>query len=741
MELNSAQMAAVSHDTTPLFVLAGAGTGKTAVLTARIASLLQRGVCLPNEILAVTFTNKAARSLQMRLLNQIGPDANKCSVGTFHRIAGVLLRKDAALLGLGRDYVIYDTADQVQVIKACLKQQGLDPKVVSPKSVLHHIESWKNQGLLPIMLTPQQVPYEQRNSLALYAMYQATCRAANGVDFNDLLLLVVQLLQQFPQALNYWRQRWRCILVDEYQDTNMLQYKFLKALVTSSHSITVVGDDDQAIYGWRGAKIEHILRFEQDFPPATLIRLERSYRCCEHILQSANELIAHNLQRKGKTLYGNGQAGDKLRIVTYPTERDEAIGTVARLRKAQQAGLAWGEMAILMRTNAQARPIEEALQRAGIPYVVVGGMRFYDRKEMKDMLALLRILHQPHSDVDLLRIMGLFGIGIGARTVALLQQHSMSQGQSLWTTLRQALPETLFPRRAITVLERFTAWCTALQEQVTEVSLSQLFATCLQYTGYLERLREADRQDDGDRVEHVLSLQRSIQDYEMLQEQPSLQRFLEDIALATDVADMARNPEQHPLTLLTLHAAKGLEFTNVWLIGMEEGLLPHERSLQQIATLEEERRLCYVGMTRAKQQLTLSWVQVRSSYGMPQVTMPSRFLQELPAACCQEESELGVQLPWTEPMATDEPQAWSARPTQSNRQQVRTSRELTAASTEQSELGAVVQHATFGMGKIIAQQGSGKEKIYTIDFASHGKKTVVARFVIVTAQHGSPSAS
>ena len=712
--LNAPQRQAVLHGDTPLLVLAGAGTGKTSVITHRMAHLIHGRRIQPGRILAVTFTNKAAREMRARAAKLSQLPEGALDIGTFHRICGRLLRRYGSRLGLDASFVIYDADDQLALVKRCLAELKLDPQAVNPRAVRGRLEQWKNLGQLPADVVPSTLQPLDRHALAVYKIYQERSLQANAVDFSDMLLHTVTLLKGDPWVLQELQGRWTHVLVDEYQDTNAVQYNLLRLLVTPQHSLTVVGDDDQSIYRWRGADIGNILRFERDFPGAEVIRLEQNYRSTQTILDAANHVIAHNAARKGKTLFSEGARGTQIAVRVYNTERDEGEAVGDAIAAALSDGLSPSDVAVLYRTNAQSRPIEEALRRRRLPYAIYGGLRFYDRKEVKDALSYLRLLVNPRSTMDFIRVVNTPTRGLGKTSLDKLSALAADAQTSLMEASRMALraPGTVGGKARsglstfVALIDRFAA---AVQQGE---ALGRLLEGLLEDSGYLRSLR-AEGEEGEDRIDNLKELVAALDEYCELEAEPSLAGFLEDVALSTDVDGLAAETGQ--IALMTLHSAKGLEFPMVLMPGMEEGLFPHSRSLDDRPGLEEERRLCYVGITRAMRLLMLSAARVRVVFGQPQANPLSRFLSELPEGLLDAR---GMAPPSRAGLTHVD---FAASP-----DDLPVSRSVGNGAFAP---GTRVVHATFGEGRVLNSDGEGPKQKLTIDFPGVGKKVIVARFV------------
>ena len=548
-----------------------------------------------------------------------GLDPRGLDIGTFHGMCGRMLRRFGYRLGLTPGFVIYDESDQLQLIRQCLQALNLDAQVFAPQAIRAAIERWKNRGETPSEATASGFDLVQKKALEVYRLYEKLCLQANAVDFGDLLLHTVTLLKTDPEVRTALQARWSHVLVDEYQDTNHVQYLLLEHLVTEAHSLTVVGDDDQSIYRWRGADIGNILRFERDFPGAEVIRLEQNYRSTRTILQAANAVIAHNVARKGKTLFTEGEAGEKLELRLYPTERDEGEGVASLIEAALAADKTPSDLAVLYRINAQSRPLEDALRRRRIPYAVFGGVRFYDRREIKDALAYLRLLANPRSDVDFLRAVAAPARGVGKTSLERLDALARRHGLSYYEAAARvaAGEDEAVTGRAKKGLVEFVSLLTRLGAEQGREPLGRYVERVLLETGYVAALEAERTGDAADRLENLAELVAAVDEYAGLTPEPTLAGFLEEAALATDVD--ALREEGGQVSLMSLHTAKGLEFDRVFLTGLEEGLFPHSRSLDDRAALEEERRLCYVGLTRARERVHLSAAQVRAVFGEPRL--------------------------------------------------------------------------------------------------------------------------
>jgi DNA helicase-2/ATP-dependent DNA helicase PcrA len=625
-DLNPAQREAVLATEGPVLVVAGAGSGKTRVLTHRIAHLVSTCGVKPQEVLAITFTNKAAGEMRERLEHILGDVAPRMWVMTFHAACGRILRREAPRLGYRSNLTIYDQADQVRLVKQCLEELERDPKRFVPRGIHSQISMAKNQLIGPDEYKARVASFYDQTVADAYALYQRRLHSSNAVDFDDLLMLTVEVLERFPEALMRWQKAFRYVLVDEYQDTNHAQYRLLQLLAGRHRNVFAVGDPDQSIYAFRGADIRNILEFERDFGGGRLIALEQNYRSTNSILRAANSLITHNRERKPKNLWSELGDGDPVRVVEVEDEHAEARFVAAEVASLIEEGYAGSELAVFYRTNAQSRVLEDVLVRQEIPYQVIGGPKFYERAEIKDAIGYLQVIDNAYDAVSLTRIANRPRRGIGDASLARLQTFADAQGVSLWEALERA-DEAGVGAAPLKAVERFRTLMQSSMAGALELSVPELLERVLEKSGYLESL-EAERTVEAQgRIENLLELVGVAREYQERAEEPGLSEFLQQISLYSDQDDLSA--ERSLVSLMTLHNAKGLEFRAVFLIGMEEGVFPHSRSLEEQG-LEEERRLAYVGLTRAKERLTLSHAASRSLWGARGYNLPSRFLDELP---------------------------------------------------------------------------------------------------------------
>lgn len=719
--LNKEQQQAVQHTEGPLLILAGAGSGKTKVLTVRIAHLLAQGVN-PYEILAITFTNKAAKEMKSRVEGLVGDVANRIWLSTFHSFCAKFLRFELDnFLGYNSNFTIYDTSDSQAVIKAALKALNLDDKYYPVGAMIGAISDAKNKLLFASDFRKQARDFYQQKVADVYEYYERELRKNNALDFDDLLLVAVKLLQSNEAVLDKYSKRFRYVMIDEYQDTNHAQYLLAKLLASHWKNIAVVGDADQSIYAWRGADIQNILDFEKDYPNCTSIKLEQNYRSTKIILDAANAVIENNEGRPKKNLWTDKTEGAKIQHFTAQSEHEEAafIGdTIAK--KHDIHGVPYGDMAILYRTNAQSRVLEEALIKRALPYIMVGGTKFYDRKEIKDVLAYLRVLYNPFDDLSLLRIINVPKRSIGATTVAKLQDYARANGTSLFMTLTQLHLVDTIKGKTKEKLEEFGILIFTLVAEMEDKTVLDILESILDRTGYLAQLEESTDPQDQARAENIGELLSVAKDFQDTNPTGTVEDFLEQVALVNDVDSFEQ--EESKVTLMTLHAAKGLEFPIVFLGGLEEGLFPHSRTLMNPEEIEEERRLAYVGITRAEKELYISNATTRTVFGRTSSYLPSRFIDEIP-----EELVDGLRAKRKVPddIKRHVPQHMSV-----------TSRPVTKPIVRNEviadwKIGDTAIHSKWGNGKVINVAGEGAGMKLTIEFPTQGVRVVMAKFAPV----------
>lgn len=719
--LNKEQQQAVQHTEGPLLILAGAGSGKTKVLTVRIAHLLAQGVN-PYEILAITFTNKAAKEMKSRVEGLVGDVANRIWLSTFHSFCAKFLRFELDnFLGYNSNFTIYDTSDSQAVIKAALKALNLDDKYYPVGAMIGAISDAKNKLLFASDFRKQARDFYQQKVADVYEYYERELRKNNALDFDDLLLVAVKLLQSNEAVLDKYSKRFRYVMIDEYQDTNHAQYLLAKLLASHWKNIAVVGDADQSIYAWRGADIQNILDFEKDYPNCTSIKLEQNYRSTKIILDAANAVIENNEGRPKKNLWTDKTEGAKIQHFTAQSEHEEAafIGdTIAK--KHDIHGVPYGDMAILYRTNAQSRVLEEALIKRALPYTMVGGTKFYDRKEIKDVLAYLRVLYNPFDDLSLLRIINVPKRSIGATTVAKLQDYARANGTSLFMTLTQLHLVDTIKGKTKEKLEEFGILIFTLVAEMEDKTVLDILEAILDRTAYLAQLEESTDPQDQARAENIGELLSVAKDFQDTNPTGTVEDFLEQVALVNDVDSFEQ--EESKVTLMTLHAAKGLEFPIVFLGGLEEGLFPHSRTLMNPEEIEEERRLAYVGITRAEKELYISNATTRTVFGRTSSYLPSRFIDEIP-----EELVDGLRAKRKVPddIKRHVPQHMSV-----------TSRPVTKPIVRNEviadwKVGDTAIHSKWGNGKVINVAGEGAGMKLTIEFPTQGVRVVMAKFAPV----------
>lgn len=720
--LNDRQCEAVKHTEGPLLITAGAGSGKTKVLTCRIAHLLELGVA-PYRILAITFTNKAAKEMKERVTNLVGAQADSIWLSTFHSFCAKLLRFEVdGFHGYTRNFTIYDSSDQLVLVKDCLKKLNLDDKQFMPRSVLGTISSAKNVLMDAKAFAAKASDFYEQKVADVYALYQEKLRENNAVDFDDLLFLAVRLLQEKEDVREKYQSRFQYILVDEYQDTNHAQYALTKILAARWRNICVVGDADQSIYAWRGADIRNIIDFTRDYPDAASIKLEQNYRSTKTILHAANAVIDNNESRPKKTLWTENPAGNKIIHYQAQTEHDEAdyiAGVIYNRHEISHEP--YGDMVILFRTNAQSRVLEEKLMRYAIPYTMVGGTKFYDRKEIKDVLAYLRLLYNPEDSLSLTRIINVPKRNIGATTMEHVAAYAEEQGISLFEAL-SSTDEIPVTKRARTSLENFAAMIFDLLNDIEGKDVLSLIETVIKQTGYGDMLdKEAEHDPQGEsRKENVGEFLSVAKDYMDSNPDGNLQDFLENVALVSDVDDFESSDSK--VTLMTLHAAKGLEFPVVFLTGLDEGLFPHSRTLLDPSQVEEERRLAYVGITRAERQLYVTNATTRTMYGRISAYMPSRFLAEIPPQLMEDYHRKSA-MPQSRTTAVPGKQRVSilTKP-------VASSLPKKHAVTDTFAKGDKVRHKIWGIGTVLDVIGEGTNMQMKIQFPTKGVRQVVVKY-------------
>ncbi|MFL5894304.1 MAG: ATP-dependent helicase [Thermoleophilaceae bacterium] len=702
--LNEPQRQAVLHEHGPLLVLAGAGSGKTRVLTHRIAYLIRTGKARPGEILAITFTNKAAQEMRERVEMLVGPRTRAMWVMTFHSANARILRAEADKLGYTRNFTIYDESDSLRLVKRCAEELDIDTKRYAPRGIRRQISDAKNQMLDAAGYREKVSSFFEQTAADVYDLYERRIHTMNAMDFDDLLLRSVNLFELYPEVRERYANQFRNILVDEYQDTNRTQYRWLELLAEDHRNLMVVGDEDQSVYAFRGADIRNILDFQKDFADAEVIRLEQNYRSTQRVLSVANAVIAHNRQRLGKNLWTDVGEGDLPIIRELEDEHGEARYVAGEIERLVDEGMSRDEVAVFYRTNAQSRVLEDTLVRYGVSYQVIGGTKFYDRAEIKDALAYLTWLTNPSDAVAFGRIVNSPKRGIGDTTQARILSHANTVGEQVWEI---ALRPDIVPglgTAAVKAVARFMSVMERLQERVESAGVSELLAETLQETGYMEALRAERTIEAEGRIENLEELIGVAREYETTAEEPSVEEFLQQIALFSEQDNLTT--DEGIVTLMTIHNAKGLEFPVVFLLGMEDGIFPHMRSIEA-GDVEEERRLAYVGITRAKQKLYLTYARTRSLYGGTEWNLPSRFLDEIPAELAEREQS---------------PQRTFGRPGGSSTTWATPSsaparREPTPGAT--FSVGDDVIHARFGEGVVTGVEPGG---VVMVRFAADGSE-------------------
>ena len=725
--LNKEQREAVFCTEGPLLMLAGAGTGKTRSLTHRIVYMIEEKGVNPWNILAITFTNKAAEEMRERAVSLVGPGSENLWISTFHATCSRILRRHADLLGYNRSFTIYDASDQKSLMKEVLKSMKIDTKQFPEKAVLSAISAAKDECKSPLDYRNDCGDnYRDIRISEIYEEYQKRLKENDAMDFDDLLVKTVELFQAHPDILDYYQERFRYIMVDEYQDTNTVQFMLVKLLASKYRNLCVVGDDDQSIYKFRGANIGNILGYEKVFPDAKVIKLEQNYRSTQNILNAANEVIRHNLGRKEKTLWTDNEVGELLHFRQFLTGYEEAeyiAGDISK--KVREGTYAYRDCAILYRTNAQSRLFEEKFLLANIPYKIVGGVNFYARKEIKDLLAYLKTIDNARDDVAVRRIINVPKRGIGATTLNRVQDYAQEQGISFYDALKEADQIPTLGRSAAKI-RPFVDFVQKFRSQLEYLSVTELLNKVIEETGYVEELKAEDTEESRARIENIDELISKVVSYEQDAEEPSLDGFLSEVALIADIDSVEESDNR--VLLMTLHSAKGLEFPNVYLAGMEDGIFPSYMTITEgdASELEEERRLCYVGITRAMKELTLTAAQQRMIRGETQYSKVSRFIREIP----RELVELGRE---AAPKKTVEmPQAGSsyARMRQVYRKETFAPKKFEVKKAEALDYGVgdTVRHIKFGTGKVTAIVEGGKDYEVTVDFDRVGTKKMFASF-------------
>ena len=745
--LNPEQRDAVLHTEGPLLILAGAGSGKTRVITTRIVHLISEGLAAPDQILAVTFTNKAAEEMRSRVESMLGEDCRQAWISTFHSLCARLLRREAPAIGLSRDFVIYDSSDQLSVVKQALKSLDIDDKLLPPRAALSRISQAKNRMETPEDIKSSGWSLRDQQVSKVYEMYRRTLQNAGALDFDDLLLKTVDLFETVERVREFYARKFRFVLVDEYQDTNRPQYMLVRRLAEHHRNLCVVGDPDQSIYRWRGADLRNILDFEHDFPDVQVVKLEQNYRSTQVILDAATAVISRNRNRKDKKLWTEQEGGARIVYYRAGDEIEEADFITKGIRETErQQGSAM--TAVLYRTNAQSRAIEDALMREGVAYRIIGGVRFYERREIKDALAYLRLLINPHDDVSFRRVVNVPARGIGKSvldsveaidpdgevlTTPLLTAGLQPQPspQSMWARLLVALDQRRLPSRALTALRTFRDLLVGLSGEAAGTSVSITLGKVLDRTGYLQGLREEKSEEAESRIENLMELVSAAREYESRDEDPTLGGFVDRLSLLSE-ADEEDGAKEARVWLMSMHAAKGLEFPVVVVAGMEEGLFPHSRSAEDEEEVEEERRLCYVCLTRARERLVLTGAARRRIFGDYQATEPSRFLTEIPDHLITRIEPVAAPR-WQHPgyeLKNPYARRYGNRPSRDRESSA--SPGFSYESEDQSasgvRTGMRVRHKQFGVGTVLEVEDQGDDMKLTVRFAAVGTKKLLARY-------------
>jgi DNA helicase-2/ATP-dependent DNA helicase PcrA len=729
--LNDEQREAVTTTEGPVLIVAGPGSGKTRVLTHRIAYLMAVRRVDPHQILAVTFTNKAAKEMRDRLERIVGPQVNGLTVGTFHSFCARVLRRDGERIGIAQDFTIYDDADQISAMKNVLRELNMDAKQYGPRTILSTISAAKSNGVTADEFAGLASSYWEEVAGKVYPVYQALLRRHNALDFDDLLLSTLQLLATRADVLDRYQHRYRYIHVDEYQDTNHVQYRLVKELAAAHQNLCVVGDPDQSIYGWRQADIRNILDFERDFPTAKVLLLEQNYRSTKRIVDAAQAVISMNLQRKQKALRTENEEGPAISVREHYDEGQEAQFVVQEIQRLVAVGrYRANDCAVMYRTNAQSRILEEACIRFGLPYQLIGGTRFYERKEVKDVLALLRLVHNPADGAAFERVIDNtpLGRGIGKQSVNALNAWARAHNtapiagcRALVEGMEPLPPVTGRPASGLADIARFVA---KMRATMLDVSILTFFDILMERSGYVQMLNEAGM-DEADRVENVNELRTVIAEYETLDPQSALATFLEEAALVSDQDMYNRTTsDTEKATLITLHAAKGLEFPVVFIVGAEENILPHIRSQESASELEEERRLFFVGITRAKERLYISHVFKRTVWGNEQYATRSRFVDSIPPDIIEDLGAPARRLP-----------AYAPPQVQATRWEAPRAPTPPATNGSSFRTGDKVSHPKFGDGAVVAVRDLGDDQEVTIAFVGAGVKKLMASLARIEQRH------
>ncbi|MCT4662370.1 MAG: DNA helicase PcrA [Tissierellales bacterium] len=737
--LNEKQKEAVITTEGPLLVLAGAGSGKTRVLTHRIAYIIEQKNLRPSQVMALTFTNKAAKEMKERLSALIEGPLDGMWVSTFHSICVRVLRREADKLGYTTGFVIYDSQDQKTLVKQCIKEKDLNEKTYEPKAILGFISKQKEK-----LLTPKESfdanfkDFRERTKAELYMLYQKKLKDNNAMDFDDLIINTLRLFKDYPLVLEYYQERFKYILVDEYQDTNRAQYLLVSLLAQRHQNLCVVGDDDQSIYGWRGADIRNILDFEKDYLAAKVIKLEQNYRSTKNILDAANLVIRNNTGRKEKALWTSQEDGDKITRYSAQNEQDEGLFVIKEIKNAIEKDYReYKDIAVLYRTNAQSRVFEDCLMKSTIPYKIVGGLKFYDRKEVKDTISYLRILQNPHDDISLKRIINVPKRGIGKTTIDRLEQYALTNEISLFEAAINAELVVSLSNAAQTKVKKFVEKMSKLMAMKEVLQIDELFEAVLDESQYIEVLKAENTIESMSRIDNIEEFKSVIVEFTRSSEDKTLEAFLADVSLMSDL-DKTEEVE-NSVTLMTLHSAKGLEFPVVFMVGLEETIFPISRAMNTYEEMEEERRLCYVGITRAREKLYMTNAEVRMLYGRTQCNGASRFLDEIPVNLIEDRQKASISQNRKQQVGQSLNDFFKGVSYQSQKSKVLKEREINNSVSHDEEYssgaywnaGDKLSHKLFGVGTIVQLKGSGENLEAQVAFETKGIKKLMLNFAPV----------
>lgn len=719
--LNKEQREAVITTDGPLLILAGAGSGKTRVLTYRVTYLIENGV-YPGSILAITFTNKAAGEMKERVLELAGEEARNMWISTFHSSCVRILRQNIEKLGYDRNFVIYDTDDQKKLISQCLKEMNLDEKVFPPKDIISKIGSQKDRMVDADTFYKRNAnDYKNRRIAEIYSLYQKKLKDNNAMDFDDIILLTIRLFKENPDILNHYQRKFRYVMVDEYQDTNKAQYELINLITKEHRNLCVVGDDDQSIYKFRGADIRNILDFEKDYPDVKVIKLEQNYRCTKKILEAANFVIANNERRKAKRLWTENAEGECIRFYRADTDRYEADYIVKQIKSLSEYGRAYKDFAILYRTNAMSRILEEAFVTSGIPYRVIGGLKFYDRKEVKDILGYLRVINNPLDGLSLERIVNTPKRGIGDASIDKIRKYGTERNMGLYNSMLEIERVEGITKRTQNAVDKFISLMNYFLLNKDKMKVSELINEIMERTEYLRELREENTPESQARIENLQELYSAAVEFEETFEDKSLAAFLERVALVSDQDYLS---ETGGVVLMTLHTAKGLEFPVVFIAGVEEGIFPHFSAQQDTDELEEERRLCYVGITRSKEMLYITCARQRMMFGRTMFNSPSSFLDEIPEELIEDLSQRNTSF--------NRVYSYEDKRINNKKMNITTPvskgegpRVQNSIKKDEIRAGMKIKHSIFGKGLVIAIKDSGNDKQITVHFDGQGIKNLL----------------